>query len=308
MRPPWSSRRCSPEVVYAALSGSAARPLGEQRLDRTRRRHVQIHRRRLHLETADAGDSFRRRRLHSGQHWDCSEQSEAALRLDRDSTGAVGIYRSDDAGEHWERATTDARPAGRIGGGDLSVPVVDPKNPDIVYVASTVAWKSVDGGKTWTGWRGAPGGDDYQRLWINPNHADTILLVSDQGADHHGERRPELEFLVQPGDRADVPRERRQRLPVPRVRRPAGERFGLCFEPWRRRPDHLPGMASGGSRGVRLRGARPAESEYRLWRQGHPLRPADRAGREHLSGADPPGRICGRCARRRWSSRRPIRT
>ena len=98
------------------------------------------------------------------------------------SPGAVGIFRSDDAGEHWQRITTDPRPAGRIGGGDLSVPVVDPKNPDIVYVASTVAWKSVDGGKTWTGWRGAPGGDDYQRLWINPNTPSTILLVSDQGA------------------------------------------------------------------------------------------------------------------------------
>src|SRR5215467_3983296 len=94
----------------------------------------------------------------------------------------VGIYRSDDAGEHWTRATTDPRPAGRIGGGDLSVPTVDPKNPDIVYVASTVTWKSVDGGKTWTGLRGAPGGDDYQRIWINPNNPDIILNVSDQGA------------------------------------------------------------------------------------------------------------------------------
>src|SRR6185369_3160104 len=96
--------------------------------------------------------------------------------------GGVAIYRSDDAGEHWARATTDARPAGRIGGGDLSVPAVDPKNPDTVYVASTVTWKSTDGGKTWTGFRGAPGGDDYQRIWINPNNPDIILIVSDQGA------------------------------------------------------------------------------------------------------------------------------
>jgi photosystem II stability/assembly factor-like uncharacterized protein len=98
------------------------------------------------------------------------------------TTNGIGIYRSDDAGEHWERATTDARPAGRIGGGDLSVPVVDPKNPDIVYVTSTVTWKSVDAGKTWTGLRGAPGGDDYQRMWINPNHPGIMLLVNDQGA------------------------------------------------------------------------------------------------------------------------------
>jgi photosystem II stability/assembly factor-like uncharacterized protein len=94
----------------------------------------------------------------------------------------TGIYRSDDAGESWTRITTDPRPATRIGGGDLSVPAVDPKNPDIVYSASIVTWKSIDGGKTWTGIRGAPGGDDYQRIWINPNHPGIMLIVSDQGA------------------------------------------------------------------------------------------------------------------------------
>ncbi len=98
------------------------------------------------------------------------------------TSNGIGIYRSDDAGEHWARATTDSRPAGRIGGGDLAVPTVDPKDPDTVYVASTVTWKSTDAGKTWTGFRGAPGGDDYQRIWINPNNPDIILIVSDQGA------------------------------------------------------------------------------------------------------------------------------
>lgn len=98
------------------------------------------------------------------------------------SKGTVAIYRSDDAGQSWVPATTDPRPAGRIGGGDLSVPRVDPKNPDTVYVASTVTWKSTDGAKTWTGFRGAPGGDDYQNLWINPNNPNIILLVNDQGA------------------------------------------------------------------------------------------------------------------------------
>ncbi len=98
------------------------------------------------------------------------------------ASGPLGIYRSDDAGENWIRITEDARPAGRIGGGDLSVPKVDPTNPDIVYCASTVTMRSTDGGKTWSGFRGAPGGDDYQNLWINPLHPNIILLVGDQGA------------------------------------------------------------------------------------------------------------------------------
>ena len=98
------------------------------------------------------------------------------------ASGALAVYRSDDAGENWFKATDDPRPSGRIGGGDLPIPRVDSKNADIVYSASTVTMKSTDGGKTWFGFRGAPGGDDYQNLWINPNNPNIILLVSDQGA------------------------------------------------------------------------------------------------------------------------------
>jgi photosystem II stability/assembly factor-like uncharacterized protein len=98
------------------------------------------------------------------------------------SSKGLGVYRSDDAGMTWRKITDDPRPAMKIGGGDLPVPRVDPRNPDLVYSTSIVTCKSTDGGKTWISLRGAPGGDDYQNLWINPGDPRILLLVSDQGA------------------------------------------------------------------------------------------------------------------------------
>src|SRR6266702_1468176 len=94
--------------------------------------------------------------------------------------GKGGLYRSDDAGESWHVVNSDGRIWGRDG--DFNEVKVDPRNPDVVYVANVVTWKSTDGGKTFTGWRGAPGGDDYHRLWINPDNPQIILNGSDQGA------------------------------------------------------------------------------------------------------------------------------
>ena len=107
--------------------------------------------------------------------------TESAGMLDQ-ARGTGGIYRSDDGGENWTRVTTDARPVGRIGGGDLPMPLLHPKNADVVIMASTVSWKSTDGGKTWAPFKGAPGGEDYQNGWINPDNPDIMLLAADQGA------------------------------------------------------------------------------------------------------------------------------
>jgi len=91
-----------------------------------------------------------------------------------------GIYRSDDAGESWQHVNEDHRIGGR-GPGAMGI-AVSPDNPDLLYVANTSTWKSTDGGKTFVGFKGAPGGDDYQRIWIDPRNAHTIALTSDQGA------------------------------------------------------------------------------------------------------------------------------
>jgi photosystem II stability/assembly factor-like uncharacterized protein len=110
-------------------------------------------------------------------------------------SGPVGFYKSTDGGEHWYLAVRgpspapnapapaqDTRPLARIGGGDLPTITVDPKDPNVVYSATVVMWRTEDGGLTWSAVRGAPGGDDYQRIWINPNDTGIILAVSDQGA------------------------------------------------------------------------------------------------------------------------------
>ncbi len=112
-------------------------------------------------------------------------------------SGPVSFYKSTDGGGHWSLrtripgasvvgdtagVTPDARPLGRIGGGDLPPIVVDPKNENVIYSASLVLWRTDDAGASWTAVRGSPGGDDYQRVWIHPDDPNLILVVADQGA------------------------------------------------------------------------------------------------------------------------------
>jgi photosystem II stability/assembly factor-like uncharacterized protein len=93
-------------------------------------------------------------------------------------TPAAPIYRSDDAGETWTAVSNDTR----VGTSNEASICVDPKNPDWLIVTSQVTYKSEDGGTSWVPFKGAPGGDDYQYAWINPNNTDIILAVADQGA------------------------------------------------------------------------------------------------------------------------------
>src|SRR4029077_15102876 len=72
-----------------------------------------------------------------------------------------GLYRSEDGGENWARANRDPRitPVGVI---------TDPSNPNIVYITQTALYRSTDGGVTFEAFAGAPSGDDFQLLWIDP--------------------------------------------------------------------------------------------------------------------------------------------
>jgi photosystem II stability/assembly factor-like uncharacterized protein len=90
-----------------------------------------------------------------------------------------GIYRSDDAGGSWRRMSSEGRIWGR--GWYFCNIVVDPQDPETVYVSNTSVYRSTDGGKTWAAIKGAPGGDDYHQLWIYPDDPKRMIVASDQG-------------------------------------------------------------------------------------------------------------------------------
>ena len=97
-----------------------------------------------------------------------------------DSPKLGGLYRSDDAGGSWRRVNTEQRIWGR--GDDFTGVTVDPRDENKIYVANTSTYRSTDAGENFTAIKGAPGGDDYHTIWINPDDPDIILLGSDQGA------------------------------------------------------------------------------------------------------------------------------
>lgn len=90
-----------------------------------------------------------------------------------------GLYRSDDGGASWKLMDSEQRIWGR--GWYFGVVEVDPKNADIVYVSNTSIYKSTDGGKSFTAFKGAPGGDDYHSIWIAPEDPNRMVVSVDQG-------------------------------------------------------------------------------------------------------------------------------
>ena len=90
-----------------------------------------------------------------------------------------GIWRSDDGGTRWQRVNDEG---GVFGNWYFSRLTVDPANPNVVYSAGQSIRRSSDGGRTWHIFKGAPGGDDYHFVWINPLHPNHMITASDQGA------------------------------------------------------------------------------------------------------------------------------
>jgi photosystem II stability/assembly factor-like uncharacterized protein len=90
-----------------------------------------------------------------------------------------GLWRSDDGGDSWRKITADPRITGNL---YFSRVFVDPRNRDVVYVMQTCSYRSNDGGQHFTAFKGAPGGDDYHVMWIDPTNSQRMILGVDQGA------------------------------------------------------------------------------------------------------------------------------
>ena len=90
-----------------------------------------------------------------------------------------GLYRSDDGGNTWMLANSDPRLTSRAW--YFMQPAIDPNNPDVLYIPNIALYRTEDGGKTISIVRGAPGGDDYHQLWVDPKDSSHLILGTDQG-------------------------------------------------------------------------------------------------------------------------------
>ena len=173
----------NPQVGYAALMEHYTRPGARAAIESTGTAGV--------YKTTDGGDTWTQlteglpggRLGRIGVATDSTGQTVFAIVAGGGGgTGgaqAGGLYKSTDAGAHWTRSTQDSRVTGS---GYFSRVFLDPKNPNVVYVAQTSLYRSEDGGKTFVSYKGAPGGDDNHALWIDPADSNRMIMASDQGA------------------------------------------------------------------------------------------------------------------------------
>ena len=89
-----------------------------------------------------------------------------------------GLFRSDDAGEHWQRVNADGRLRQRAW--YFSKIWADPKSANTIYALNTGMLRSIDGGRNFELVSATHG--DHHGLWIDPDHPERLINANDGGA------------------------------------------------------------------------------------------------------------------------------
>ena len=190
-----------------------------------------------------------------------------------------GLFRSDDGGNNWELLTDTGDIRGRPW--YYTHIFADPQDAETVYALEFSAWRSIDGGRNFS-------------LLPTPARRQPRPLDRPQQppADDRGQRRRRLRHLqrrpflvvhLQPAHRPVLPRRHRRPVPLPRLRRPAGQPHDVCPQPLAGRRHRRRRAVPGGRRRGRFRSGQPGELQHRLQRPQrkhptHPLRPQHRPG------------------------------
>lgn len=133
----------------------------------------------------------------AGEHWEkmteglpkdmgkmsiavCRSNSEKVFALIESdfSKDAGGLYMSANAGKTWSQVSSDHHLLQRAWYYIELFP--DPNNENNLYVMSSPAMHSIDGGKTWEDISNTHG--DYHNLWINPNNSNNMIISDDGGS------------------------------------------------------------------------------------------------------------------------------
>ncbi|HKK94603.1 MAG TPA: hypothetical protein VJ925_14305, partial [Longimicrobiales bacterium] len=95
---------------------------------------------------------------------------------DDDAPEPQGLYRSDDGGETWtQQSDRNPRPM------YFSRLVVDPVDPDRVYMGGVGLHLSIDGGENFETDAARAIHDDVHAIWVNPNNPNHVLIGNDGG-------------------------------------------------------------------------------------------------------------------------------
>ena len=234
MRRSGSSSRASSKAAASAARGGG---------------HLQVHRRRHDLEAADAGAPAG----HAGEPDDLAEQSEDPLRhrrrrgaqapaADAAAAATTGIYKSTDGGEHWflagprrrrQRHARARQPPARAHRRRRSADAhgrSEERERRLQLLGRVLAHRGrrrhLVGGARRARRRRLPEGLDQSRT--TPN---IILAVSDQGAVVSATAASRWSNWYNQPTAAMYHVIDRQRLPLSRLRRPAGLRLGLRGQP-----------------------------------------------------------------------------